>query len=60
MGRTPNLGGKEAQYVSQIQINSTYENHVLEAARDMVDTVFMWLPDEEGKVQATATIGNSD
>jgi hypothetical protein len=60
MGRTPKIGGKEAQYVFQIQISSAYESNGLEAARDMAGTLFAWLPDEEGKVQATATIGNSD
>jgi hypothetical protein len=60
MGRTPNIGGKEAKYVSQIQISSAYENNVLEAARDMVDTLFEWLPDEHGKVQAAAGPENPD
>ena len=60
MGRRPNVGGKEAKYVAQIQISSKYENNVLEAARDMVDTLFEWLPDEEGKVQAVITPDNSD
>ncbi|MCF7974201.1 MAG: EpsI family protein [Phycisphaerae bacterium] len=60
MGRKPNIGGKEAKYVSQIQISSNYENYVLEAAQDMVDTLFEWLPDEEGKVQASITRSNSD
>jgi len=56
MGRRPNIGGKEAKYVSQIQISSAYESNVLEAARDMVDTLFEWLPDENGKVQADTAL----
>jgi hypothetical protein len=60
MGRRPNIGGKEAKYVAQIQISAQYESNVLEAARDMVDTLFEWLPDEEGEVQAATTLGNSD
>ncbi len=60
IGRRPNIGGKEAKYVSQIQISSQYESNVLEAARDMIDTVFEWLPDEEGNVQAATALGNAD
>jgi len=60
MGRRPNIGGKEAKYVSQIQISSAYENHILEAARDIVDTLFVWLPDENGKVQAAAVSAKSN
>jgi hypothetical protein len=60
MGRRPNIGGKEAQYVSQIQISSTYESHVLEAAHDMVDMLLEWLPDEEVKVQADTVLEDSD
>lgn len=60
IGRKPNIGGKEAKYVSQIQISSVYENNVFEAAQDMVDTLFEWLPDEEGTVKAAATSIESD
>jgi hypothetical protein len=60
MGRKPNIGGKEAKYVAQIQISSKYENDVLEAARDLADTLFRWLPDEQGKVQAITTHPNPD
>ena len=60
MGRRPNIGGKEAKYVSQIQISSAYENNVLEAASDMVDTLFEWLPDKDGKVQAHTVLEKSD
>ncbi|MCP4450303.1 MAG: exosortase-associated EpsI family protein [Planctomycetes bacterium] len=60
IGRRPNIGGKEAKYVAQIQISAVYESNVLEAARDMVDTLFNWLPDEEGHVQATQTSENPD
>lgn len=60
MGRRPNIGGKEAKYVSQIQISSKYENNVLEAARDMVDTLFEWLPDADGKTEADTAPENSD
>jgi hypothetical protein len=45
MGRRPNIGGKEAKYVARVQISSTYEHSVLEAARDMADALFEWLPD---------------
>jgi len=60
MGRTPNIGGKETQCASQIQISSAYESNGLETARDMADTLFAWLPDEERKVRTAATIENSD
>ncbi len=60
IGRRPNIGGKEAKYVAQIQISSQYESNVLDAARDMIDTLFEWLPDEEGNVQAATALGNSD
>lgn len=59
MGRRPNIGGKEAKYVSQIQISSVYENNVLAIAHDMVDTLFEWFPNENGKVLSATLQRNS-
>ena len=52
MGRSPNIGGREAKYIAQIQISSGYENNVLQAAHDMVERILEWLPDESGVIKA--------
>jgi hypothetical protein len=44
MGRSPNIAGKKARYVAQIQISSGYEHHVLEAAHDIAELILEWLP----------------
>ena len=59
MGRRPNTCGEEAKYVVRIQISSTDENRVLEAARVVVDTLLKRFPGEEGKGKAATAFGNS-
>ncbi|HUW19297.1 MAG TPA: exosortase-associated EpsI family protein [Sedimentisphaerales bacterium] len=51
--RTPNIAGDPARYVAQIQISSVLENSVREAAKDMVELVLDFFPDENGNVRAT-------
>ena len=50
--RTPNIGGRLARYVAQVQISSVLENPVRKAAQDMTELILDFLPDETGKVRA--------
>ena len=51
--RTPNIAGNLARYVAQVQISSVLENSVRKATEDMTELILDFLPDENGKVQAT-------
>lgn len=50
--RTPNIDGDPARYVAQVQISSALENSTRAAARDMVELIFDFFPDEHGNVRA--------
>jgi hypothetical protein len=54
--RTPNIAGDSARYVAQIQISSTLESSVRKAAQEFTDVVLTFLPDENGKVGASANV----
>ena len=54
MGRRPNIAGKKARYVTQVQISSGLENDVLRAAHDMTEEILQWLPAEEGDESASS------
>jgi len=51
--RTPNIAGNPASYVAQAQISSVLETNVRMAARDIIDPIFDFLPDNNGAVKAT-------
>jgi hypothetical protein len=55
--RTPNIAGDAARYVAQIQISSTLENSVRIAAKDMVDRILNFFPDENGIVSEISNRG---
>ena len=50
--RTPNIAGKAARYIAQVQISSVLENSVCSAAKDFADSILDYFPDENGKVRA--------
>jgi len=52
LGRRPNTEGDFTRYVAQVQISSGTENAIRLAAADIIDTVFDFLPDANGKVEA--------
>ncbi len=52
--RLPNVAGDIARYVTQVQISSVLEKSVRDAAREFVEVVLEYLPDEEGRVRAAA------
>ncbi|UCG48223.1 MAG: EpsI family protein [Phycisphaerales bacterium] len=54
--RTPNIGGRLARYVAQVQISSVLENSVRKAAEDMTELILDFLPDETGRVRAAEYI----
>lgn len=47
--RTPNIDGDLANYVSQIQISSRYENSVITAAEDFGDSLLVFFRQQIGK-----------
>jgi hypothetical protein len=51
-GRRLNIAGDLAKYVAQIQISSVTENSVRLMAKDIVDLILDYLPDQNGNVQA--------
>ena len=51
-GRRFNLSKNPARYVAQVQISSIMEKSVLVAAKDIVELILDYLPDENGKVAA--------
>jgi len=53
--RRPNLAGDPTRYVAQVQISSTLEHAVKQAAIDFSDMILRYLPDETGFVRAEET-----
>jgi len=51
-GRRPNIEGDPARYVAQVQITSTAEHPILQAAQDFSEMILDFLPDKEGQVKA--------
>lgn len=51
-GRKLNIAGDLAQYVAQVQISSKLENSVRMMAKDVVDLILDYLPDQNGNVRA--------
>jgi hypothetical protein len=54
--RTPNIAGNPARYVTQIQISSVLENSVRSAAKETIELILDFFPDENGKVKAAEYI----
>jgi hypothetical protein len=54
LGRRVNIAGDLAQYVAQVQISSVLENPVRKMAKDVVDLVLDYLPDQNGKVRSAS------
>jgi len=54
--RTPNIDGNPARYVAQAQISSSLESSVRAFAREAVDVLMEFLPDENGIVRASKNI----
>jgi hypothetical protein len=52
LGRKVNISGDLAQYVAQVQISSRLENPIRMMAKDMVDLILDYLPDQDGEVRA--------
>ena len=57
--RTPSIDGDPARYVAQVQISSAFENSVRTAAKDMVELILEFLPDENGQVKAVGYVESS-
>jgi EpsI family protein len=55
-GRRFNLARNPARYVAQIQISSTLENSARQAAQDMAELIFEYIPDENGQVKAAEQV----
>jgi EpsI family protein len=51
-GRRPNLSGNPARYVAQVQISAPLENTACSAARDILDDILDFLPNQQGQVEA--------
>jgi EpsI family protein len=51
-GRRLNVAGDPARYVAQIQVSSALEQSARSAIGSLVDTIFAFLPDRDGNVQA--------
>ncbi len=52
LGLRINIAGDPARYVAQVQISSVLENSVRMMAKDVVDLILDYLPDQNGKVRA--------
>ncbi len=50
LNRKPNITRDPSRYVAQVQISSVMESSVRNAAPELTDPVFDFLPDENGKV----------
>jgi hypothetical protein len=57
--RTPNINGDPARYVAQVQISSVLENSIRSAAKDIVEVILDFFPDENGHVRAFEYVGSS-
>jgi hypothetical protein len=51
-GRRLNIAGDLAHYVAQVQISSISENSVRLMAKDVVELILDYLPDQDGNVRA--------
>jgi hypothetical protein len=51
-GRRLNIAGDLARYVAQVQISSVLENSIRLMAKDIVDLILDYLPDQYGNVRA--------
>lgn len=58
-GRRPNIRGNPARYVAQVQVSSLVEYSARAAAREMVDTILSFLPDQDGAVWAMGSVETS-
>ncbi len=56
-GRRPNITGKPARYVAQVQISSVFESSIITAATDMTGHILEFLPDKNGVVNKMTYIG---
>jgi hypothetical protein len=54
--RTPNINGNPARYVTQVQISSILENTIRTAAREMIEPILAFFPDENGRVKAAGYV----
>ena len=52
LGQRINIAGDLAKYVAQVQISSVQKNSVRMMAKDVVDLILDYLPDQNGKVRA--------
>ncbi|MFC1676087.1 exosortase-associated EpsI family protein [Planctomycetota bacterium] len=50
--RRPNISGRAANYVTQVQVSSVLENSVHKAAEDMTDLILEFFPDINGRVES--------
>ncbi len=53
--RSPNIDGKAARYVAQVQISSLFENSIMAAAEEFADVILDYLPDAGGNVGVAVT-----
>jgi len=58
--RRPNVDGRVAHYVAQVQVSSVLENSVRSAAEDIADLIVDFFPDENGEVNATKYANSID
>lgn len=58
--RTPNINGNPARYVTQVQISSVLENSIRSVAKDIVEVVLDYFPDENGYVKAIEYVDSSN
>ncbi|MHC4073738.1 MAG: exosortase-associated EpsI family protein [Planctomycetota bacterium] len=56
--RTPNIDGDPARYVAQVQI-SMFENSIRAVAKEIVEPILDFFPDENGKVRAIEYVESS-
>ncbi len=57
--RTPNIDGDPARYVAQVQISSMFENSIRAVAKEIVEPILDFFPDESGKVRAIEYVESS-
>ena len=58
--RIPNVDGKLAHYVAQVQISSTVESNIIEFAQITADTIVKYLPDENGVIKIQGEINEQE
>jgi hypothetical protein len=47
--RTPNIGGNAARYITQVEISSVLEHAVRSTASEIIESLFDFFPDEQGR-----------